>query len=293
MLTTAELLLLERLSDNDLVLLTEAAGEPGSSLQRISRLRDRPERIERLLARPEVFDSLFEQTRDDPLIVVSPFLAFAVLLAQMPSLLQGLAFVPEWVGHRSRVPVFEVEPLRRLVADPLRRLFLADLLSSYTHVASGAIWARSRRGWQHRRFSELDPGQLAELILTVPPDQRLALYRRLGDLTLFLSGVFPDHLGARILTPIAVERLRRAVGGSAADGYERPAVAEPGSLRLMESLGQRSYRLAWEATAHRGLGLAPVLGYVAEHFRHARMILNLLTERYLFHHRERWFSLGS
>ena len=136
---------------------------------------------------------------------------------------------------------------------------------------------------------------MAELILTVPPDQRLALYRRLGDLTLFLSGVFPDHLGARILTPIAVERLRRAVGdgGPAADGDEQPAVAEPGSLRLMESLGQRSYRLAWEATAHRSLGLAPVLGYVAEHFRHARMILNLLTDRYLFHHRERWFSLGS
>jgi hypothetical protein len=294
-LTTAELLLLERLSDNDLALLTEAAGEPGSRVQRIARLRERPEHIEQLLARPEVSDSLFEKSREDLLIVASPFLAFAVLLAQTPSVLRGLTFVPEWVGHRTKVPLFEVEPLREFVADPLRRLFLADLLSSYTHVASGAIWVRSRRGWRHRRFSELDPGQLAELILTVPPDQRLALYRRLGDLILFLSGVFPDHLGARTMTPIAVERLRRAVGdgGSAADGLGEPAVAGPGSLRLLESLGQRSYRLAWEATEHRGLGLAPVLGYVAEHFRHARMILNLLTDRYLFHHRERWFSLGS
>ncbi len=139
----------------------------------------------------------------------------------------------------------------------------------------------------------------------MPPDERLALYRRLGDLALFLTGVFPDHAGGRVLTPIAAGRLRRAVGGGAspssademdgaglrAGGAASGGAGDLGDLRLLEWAGRRAYGLAWEATGGE-LGLSPALGYVAEHFRHARLILNLLTDRYLFERRERWFSLG-
>ena len=296
----ADLLLLERLSDRDLALLAEVAGEPGSTERRAARLRERPADIEALLARHDVFAALFESAGEDPIVAVGSFVAFAVLLAGTPALLADLRFVPERVGRRSTVPVFEIDPLREFVADPLRRLFLADLLASYTHVASGALWVKSRRGWHHRRFSELDPAQFAELILSVPPDERLALYRRLGDLALFLTGVFPDHAGGRVLTPIAAARLRRAVGGGASpSGAEELDGAGPGGagagdlgdLRLLEWAGRRAYGLAWEASGGE-LGLSPALGYVAEHFRHARLILNLLTDRYLFERRERWFSLG-
>ena len=286
-----ELLLLERLSDRDLELLAEAAGEPGSRMERAARLRERPGDIEHLLASPEVFAALFDDLCVEPLVVVSPFVAFLVLAAHTPSLLEGLAFVPERVGRRRSVPLFEVGPLREFVADPLRRLFLADLLASYTHVASGAIWVRGRRGWRHRRFSELDPAQFAELILAVPPDQRLVLYRRLGDLTLFLSGVFPDYVEARALPPIAVERLGRAVaaGEPASRRHGEPATPDLGAMRQLEWVGRCCYQLAWEGTTHGELGFAPVVGYVAEHFRHARLILNLLTDRYFFRYRERWF----
>jgi hypothetical protein len=292
-----DLLLLERLSDADLAVLAEAAGEPGSTPERAARLRERPAGIEPLLARPDVFAALFGDAGEDPIVAVGPFVAFAVLLAQSPAIFADLSFVPERVGRRSTVPVFEIEPLREFVADPLRRLFLADLLASYTHVASGALWVKSRRGWHHRRFSELDPAQFAQLILSLPPDERLVLYRRLGDLSLFLSGVFPDHVAGRTLTPIAAARLRRAVGGgespSAAREIGGPGPAGLGDLRLLEWVGQRSYRLAWEVAGRGELGLAPVVGYVAEHFRHARLILNVLTDRYLFEHRERWFALGT
>ena len=210
-----DLLLLERLSDADLALLAEVAGEPGSRLEQAARLRGRPDTIEALLARPDVFAALFQGAGEDPIVAAGPFVAFAVLLAQTPALLARLSFVPERVGRRSTVPVFEIAPLRDFVADPLRRLFLADLLASYTHVASGALWVKSRRGWRHRRFSELDPAQFAQLILSVPPDERLVLYRRLGDLALFLSGVFPDHVAGRTLTPIAPRACAaRSVGES-------------------------------------------------------------------------------
>ncbi len=290
----AELLLRERLTDRDLDLLAQLAGGPGLRPTAV-RLRAEPGEIERLLAQPQLFEALFQRSDEDALVLVSPFMAFATLLARMPALLEGRAFVPERVGSRRSVPVFEVEPLRELVADPLRRLFLADLLASYTHVASGAIWVKSRRGWRHRRFSELDPAQFAVLILTVPPDQRLALYRRLGDLSLFLSGVFPDHAQAHALAPIAVERLRRALATRQAMG-ERPAeppIPDLGALAQLEAIGRRSYALSLEGTPHRDLGFAPALAYVAEHFRHARMVLNFLTDGYLFRQRERWFNLGS
>ena len=135
------------------------------------------------------------------------------------------------------------------------------------------------------------------------------LYRRLGDLALFLTGVFPDHAGGHVLTPIAAGRLRRAVGGGASPssaeeldgagtsssgagaGPSGVGAGDLGDLRLLEWAGRRAYGLAWEATGGE-LGLSPALGYVAEHFRHARLILNLLTDRYLFERRERWFTLG-
>jgi len=289
----AGLLLLERLSNKDLALLAEAAGELGPQAQRDARLRVEPARIEALLAEPAVFAALFEQTREDPLALAGPFVAFAVLLAHAPALLDGLAFVPEPAGGRRRVPVFEIESLRGFVADPLRRLFLADLLASYTHVASGPLWVKGARGWRHRRFSELDPAQFAQLILSVPSDQRLALYRRLGDLSLFLSGVFPDHLEERPLPPLAVERLRRAVGGERPAGapLPEPGVDGLGGTGFLEWVGRRSYSLAWRATGYSELGYARVLGDAAERFRHARLVLTVLTDRYLFRQREQWFPL--
>jgi hypothetical protein len=291
----ADLLLRERLTDRDLDLLAQVTAGPDDRRRAAARLRDEPGEIERLLALPQVFDALFRQSAGDPFVVASPFVAFATLLARTPALLEGVAFVPERLGARRSVPVFEAPALRDLVDDPLRRLFLADLLASYTHVVSGVIWVRSRRGWRHRRFSELDPAKFAELILTVPPDQSPALYRRLGDLSLFLSGVFPDYAEAHPLAPIAVERLRRALAEEqpGRQGRAEPLIPDLGSLVQLEAIGRRSYALSWEATLYRDLGFAPVLAYVEQHFRHARMVLNFLTDRYLFQHRERWFPLGS
>jgi hypothetical protein len=290
-----ELLLLERLSDADLALLGEAAGEGGSREERATRLRRRPADIPALLESEEVFAALFEDNGEDPLLLVSPFAAFAVVVTHASETLDEVEYVRERVGRRSAVPVFEVEPLRRLVEDPLRRLFLADLLASYTHVASGALWMKGRRGWSHRRFSELDPAQVAELALLAPARERVGVYRRLGDLALFLTGVFPDYVVSHPLPPVAVERLERALtGGGTPEAWRLPGTAGfgVGALELLEAAGQRAYQLAWAAVPHADLGLAPALGYMTEEFRHARMVLNFVTDSYLVHLRGRWFPLG-
>src|SRR5690606_24818469 len=103
---------------------------------------------------------------------------------------------------RRRLPVFDVASLREFLDDHMRRYFLVELLASYTHVASGVSWARTSRGWRKRKFSELDPVRLAELLTVVEPPERAGVFRRLGDLALFLTGVFPDHTAVTGIDPL-------------------------------------------------------------------------------------------
>lgn len=221
----------------------------------------------------------------------SPLRTFGALIARTADDLSALTFVAEWVGPSERVPVFDVASLRDFAGDTDRRIFLAELLASYTHVASGRIWSRTSRGWRKRRYSELDPLWLAELIEAVPDAQRGAVLRRLGDLALFLAGVFPDHVGRHPLEPRHLARITRAI--EAHDGpIGVPPVAagafREGGVRVLEWLGRVCYRLA----ERRTVGDPDVLPDVAERIVDGRRFLNLLTDRYLFPLRERWFPLA-
>lgn len=222
----------------------------------------------------------------DPLRAASPFLTFAVAVHRTAERLSSAAYVEEWIGPRQRVPVFAVEPLRQLLAAPRQRFFLVELLSSYTHVASGTVWTVTPRGWRRRRFSELDPAQLAELLDAVPAPELPGVLRRLGDLALFLTGVFPDHTATTTLgRPSAEARLLRSAG-------VEPARVEPGSLNafeLLERLGARWYGLAVQRSAAPSAS-TEALGAIAEHFTDARRILNVVTDAYLFPLRDQWFG---
>lgn len=222
----------------------------------------------------------------DPLQAASPFLTFAVAVHRTAERLAGATYVEEWIGPRRRVPVFAVEPLRALLADPRQRFFFVELLSSYTHVVSGSTWTATRRGWRRRRFSELDPVQMADLVGAAPAAELPGLLRRLGDLALFLTGVFPDHTATTSLgRPSAEARLLRSAG-------VEPARVEPGSpsaFELLERLGARWYDLAVRRSAAPSASVA-ALGAIAEHFTDARRILNVVTDTYLFPLREQWFG---
>jgi hypothetical protein len=271
-------LYLEHLSDSDLALLM-AASEP-----RIDTRRE-PERIEELLNSPALFRTLFGAGRD-PLVSASPFLLFAVVVHRAARDLRQASFIEEWVGPRQRVPVFDVGGLRDFGADPLRRFFLAELLASYSHVASGSMLVQTSRGWRRRRFSELDPLRLIELAEVVSPSERPGVYRRLGDLTLFLSGIFPDYAADRLIVSHERRRLQRAL-----DDRDRERAEQQDGIWLLERLGRRAYRLARQATGGR-TAMAEVLDEVSRNFATARRVLNFLTDRYLFPLRQRWFGVG-
>ncbi len=236
------------------------------------------------LASAELEQIVFGQEAALDLIhTASPFLTFAVAVHRAGEQLAGATYINEWVGPRRRIPVFGVERLRQLLAEPMQRFFFVELLASYTHVVSGSTWTATRRGWRRRRFSELDPVQLAGLLETVPAAERPGVLRRLGDLALFLTGVFPDHTANTALGHPVL--LLRSAGLDPARGA---AVAED-SFALMEMLGARWYRLASRLSPVAS-GSLVALDTIADAFADARRILNVVTDTYLFPLREQWFG---
>lgn len=257
---------LEHLGEADLAFLAAATGEGPP--------RD-PEQVQRLLRSPRVFEALFGREGEEPMVHATPFLAFAVLVEKVAVDLEHATFVEEWLGPGRTVPVFDTAALREFLAPPRHRLYLAELLTSYTRVASGSIWYRTPRGWRRRRYSELDPLRLAELLELAPEQERPWILRRLGDLGLFLSGVFPEHVATHPLQPRHLRRIGRVLG--AEEPPDELALSGAGGVLQLEWMGRRAYRLA-------------ELPELASGFGQARRVLNVLTGRHLYARRERWFG---
>ncbi|HEV8277048.1 MAG TPA: hypothetical protein VGQ26_15340 [Streptosporangiaceae bacterium] len=284
------------LTDADLALLASAAaaqGDTGGAAGPVdaSRLRGDPAALLRLLEHPGVSRAVLGEGDAGPgrAVLASPFLVFAVFVQRAAAELASVGHVPERTGPRQRVPLFDAPALRDFLAAPARRLFLAELLASFTRVASGRYWARTGGRARARRFSELDPVRLAGLLDAVPQAERPGVYRRLGDVALFLTGVFPDYASSRALGPVSAARLLRAARLPAAQ-QERLAAAP--AIELLEHLGARWYRTARDLAPVATARLT-VVGEVADRFRQARRVLNHVADQYLFPPGNPWFTQPS
>ena len=290
---------LQHLTPRDLALLTGApAAAAGAAPDLATHLAGFPGGLEGRLGDPAVFDALFGPPGEgEPLVGASPFLAFAVAVHRCAHELASMSYVSEWLGPGRHAPVFDVAQLRSFLDVGRNRFFLAELLHSYTHVASGSVFVRTRRGLRRQRFSELDPVRLAGLLDVVSETERPGILRRLGDLALFLTGVFPDYVSRRGFAPIEEGRLLRA--GGMADGRREAgapgaamveAAGPGGAVGLLELLGTRWYRAAFVLLPRPVPEDVAVIADLPAHFGQARRILGLITERFLFHQRDRWFG---
>jgi hypothetical protein len=292
---------LQHLSDTDVLLLVDPDQPRGSPGEVRAPLRARRGGIQDLLTSDRVVRAVFGTLRDDdPLAHISPFLLFAVAIERAALELNSTSYVPEWAGIGRRMVVFDVPRLRQFVSSPWSRLFLAELLASFSHVASGSVLVATRRGWRRQRFSELDPVRMAALLDVVNEAERPGVLRRLGDVALFLTGVFPDHLARRGFGPIEEARLLRArrlrTSNQATAGPEHRPVGQPGdegAVALLEQLGRRWYQAAFQAIPRPVPESLAVLGELPDRFGDARRILALVTDRFLFPYRDRWFGPAS
>src|SRR5579863_7155134 len=134
------------LTQADLRLLARAVGAPAAA---VADLAGDAAAIEGLLADPRVFSAVFgtpSPAAPEALVFASPFLAFGVAVHRAVADLAAMDYLPERSGLRQRVPVFDTPELRDFLGSAERRLFLAELLASFTRVASGRYRVPSRWG---------------------------------------------------------------------------------------------------------------------------------------------------
>jgi hypothetical protein len=285
----------DHLTDADLELLATAAEGTGTRTVAgaAAWLRAHPEQLPRLVGDSRVFQAVFGPQAPAAAAaraaLASPFLIFAVAVHRAAADLQTMGHVPER-SMRQRVPLFDASELRDFLGSAARRLFLAELLASFTRAASvpyraGRQPGRAARGARGRRVSELDLVRMAGLLDAVPEAERAGVYRRLGDVALFLTGVFPDYAEAHALGPVSATGLLRAA--QVPEQRRDQLVAAP-AIDLFEHLGAQWYRAAWGLAPARTARLA-VVAEVAERFRQARRVLNHITDRCLFPQGNPWF----
>ncbi|MGO9079767.1 MAG: hypothetical protein ACLQDY_12085 [Streptosporangiaceae bacterium] len=269
-----------QLTDADLDLLAGLVPGPrraGGGAQ----LRGNPARLPDLLAGPSAFTAVFAAggPAAAQASMASPFLIFAVAVHRAAAELGGMRHVPERSGPRQRIPLFDAHYLRDFLSSADRRLFLAELLTSFTRVAGGG-WYRSGPGGRPRprRVSELDLVRQAGLLEAAPAAEQPGRCRRLGDCALFLAGIFPDYAITHAPGPAGTARLLRAARVPPAL-REQLTAAPP--IDLVEHLGAQWYRTAWEISQVRTARLA-VVPEVADRFRQARRVLNHIADRSVF-----------
>jgi len=290
---------LSHLTEADLLALVHADEVPEVTAQaRLAALRRAPELLLDILDRPAVSAGLLNLASADSaerFTLISPFLVFAAAIHRIAADLQTSAYAPERTAPRLRVPVFDGPQLAAYLASSAHRLFLAELLASFARSSSGVVVTRTSQGLRRRRWNDLDLGRLAMLLDALPEPERPPVWRRLGDLALFLSGVFPAAIERALSGRLDPARLARTTG------LATPPAPDLGPAELFEWFGAGWYRLAAShastsparpGDASPGSVAAVVataaavsvtaLRDNAEHFHQARRVLNAAADRYLF-----------
>ena len=272
-------LYLEHLTDADMRTLVRAEQVSEAQAEaRSAALRREPALVLDVLDRPAVSAELLNlasDRRSQQFTFISPFLVFAAAIHRTAADLAHSSYAPERAAPRLRVPVFDGPQLAEYLAGAWHRLFLAELLASFARTTSGVVLTRTPHGLRRRRWHELDPASLAMLLEASPESDRPLVWRRLGDVALFLAGVFPDALDRMLVGRADPTRM------AALTGLEAPPAPNSNAADLFEWFGVHWYRAA-AAHAVAATAMIAILRDNADNFHHARRVLNTAADRYLF-----------
>lgn len=183
----------------------------------------------------------------------------------------------EIVNQRERVPIFDARDATKLLNNKDLRAYLARMLASFTRVDSTTVVYKSRGLTYQRHFSELDFDDVLELSELVEPPYRYDFYKRLADISLFITGIYPESL--RTGPGMTCEQIpARYIGHSKR------------TLPDYEEEGRRYYDLASSYDEAREQGLDHVLSLLSEKYTLARKPLNYLAQNYIYKYRNKWFA---
>ncbi|MGB9885429.1 MAG: hypothetical protein ACPLPT_10055 [Moorellales bacterium] len=250
-----------RLLEKDLDFIVRTVADRRSDPERVKEIvRDKDDLIEIMLNDPKLLTRIRE--REEELLVISPYLLFNLLLRQVRRRLKDRPYTLERRG-RERVAVFDAGRVAEVLSDSFYLEYVAETLASFTRVQTGVVFYRAGEQWKQFRFNSLEVDDLIFLAGLLPREERFPVYRRLGDLCLFLVGIFPDYRASRARSRLA-----------SADYHW---------------LGPQYYSLAAEHSQAESLGLTERLQGLAKNFALLVKALNFLAEEYIGSRREQWF----
>ena len=243
----------------------------------VESVRDDQRFVEAMLDDERLFERLMGGR--EVLLRVSPHLLFSVLLRRARRELSELAFTTE---RRSlqKLLVFDTNEVVNLLEQDQLRSYLAGLLASFTRIESLSITIRVRKGiWRRYRTDELDVEGLIRYSQALDDAQRFEPYRRIGDVCLFLTGVFPRAIETRYQYPASGQVRPRARSSAVASREE------------YEAHGRAFYRLAADHEVAEIRRLKAVLESLSEDFILAEKALAFVVDRYLGLIRDELFTV--
>ncbi len=237
----------------------------------VANVRADDDAVESMLSDRRLFDRV---TGDETILLqVTPKLFFSVLLRQARKDLRQARYTVE-LRSRQKIPVFDTDRVAQLLDDREVAYYLADTLTSFTRIESVTWRVRVREGlWRKHHISDLDIDGLIRLCDHVDEFYRFGLYRRIADVCLFLTGMFPEHVVSRSPSPTEFRRSRKR------------------DLEDYEDEGRRFYGLAAEHEVAKIMEMAGVLQTLQRRFVLAEKPLRFLSQHYLHARKHTLFGL--
>ncbi len=265
-------------TDKDLDFVVENAAPGAQNADALKQLvRSDPEFRAAMVGDKNLLDRVMSD--EEIFLHISPSLYFEILLRQAYRELETITYTEEREG-RASIPVFDTPEVIEFMERPGVVEYMASMMASFTRIHSYTVPVRVRKGIRRRvRYSDMDIDSLVKFASNADPEQRFGYYKRIADVCLFVSGVFPDS---------AQRGYGRMVGGA--------TVPMTGSRRMRRTIedyereGRRFYALAEEHPAARALELTAVFGILRENFTSARKPLTFVATRFLHASRRKLFG---
>lgn len=233
--------------------------------------------LETMLDEDRLFQRLMRE--ENVLIHISPWLFFTVFLRRAWRDLEREAFTIEQRG-RQKVVLFDADRVVQLLAQEPVRDYLATMLASFTRIESVTVLTELRPGtWRAYHTNELDIEGMMRYSQTLDEAFRFAPYKRIGDVCLFLTGMFPEYINSRYRYPLSGQ-LRPRMRGRLVQKVED-----------YEAYGQAFYQMAAEHELARQEGQDEVLISLSENFILAEKPLAFIANRYLQFSRHTLFGM--
>ena len=220
-----------------------------------------------LLEDDKVFNRLIDD--EEAFLHLSTPLYFEVLLRKSLKELESATHTIERTG-RENIPVFDTREVMELLGQPGVLYYLAHMLASFTRINSYRVRMRTPRGnWRRVRYNDMDIDCLIDFCSRAEEEERFAFYKRIADLCLFVTGVFPEYASSPSRSATVGGRRHR-IGGE-----------KRRSLEEYEHEGQRFYGLAQRHPKAWKLQLSEVFGLLGVHFTWAHKPLSFVATNYL------------